>query len=75
MLQIIWDKYSLQIDNKKIFLLGGEFHYWRVVLACWTTERDQLAISIKPYSIKKDSGNIDENGSVFISQKFTIPLG
>jgi len=46
-----------------------------LVLACWTTERDQLTISIKPYLIKKDSGNIDEDGSVFISQKFTIPLG
>ncbi len=28
--KITWDKYALQIDGKKIFLLGGEFHYWRV---------------------------------------------
>lgn len=28
--KITWDKYALQIDGKRIFLLGGEFHYWRV---------------------------------------------
>ncbi len=29
-LKITWDKYALQIDGKKIFLIGGEFHYWRI---------------------------------------------
>ncbi len=28
--KITWDKFALQIDGKRIFLLGGEFHYWRV---------------------------------------------
>ena len=28
--KIEWDKYSLIIDNERIFLLGGEFHYWRI---------------------------------------------
>ena len=26
---IDWDKYSMKIDGKRIFLIGGEFHYWR----------------------------------------------
>ncbi|MCP4762645.1 MAG: hypothetical protein GY870_12770 [archaeon] len=30
--KIEWDKYSLKIgeDEERIFLIGGEFHYWRV---------------------------------------------
>lgn len=27
---IDWDKYSLIINSKRVFLVGGEFHYWRV---------------------------------------------
>ncbi|MFW9947853.1 MAG: beta-galactosidase [Candidatus Odinarchaeota archaeon] len=45
-----------------------------LVLACWTTEKDKLKISIKPYKIKTDSGNIDEEGIVFATKKHTIKL-
>ncbi len=45
-----------------------------LVLACWTTEKDDLKISIKPYKIKTDSGNIDEEGIVFATQKHIIRL-
>ncbi|MHA2429787.1 MAG: glycoside hydrolase family 35 protein [Promethearchaeota archaeon] len=45
-----------------------------LALACWTTENDDLKISIKPYKIKTDSGNIDEEGIVFATQKHTIKL-
>ena len=27
---INWDRYSFIINNKRVYLLGGEFHYWRV---------------------------------------------
>ncbi|HME52792.1 MAG TPA: beta-galactosidase [Candidatus Lokiarchaeia archaeon] len=27
---IDWDKYSLKINGNRVFLIGGEFHYWRV---------------------------------------------
>jgi hypothetical protein len=27
---IDWDRYSLKIDGKRVFLIGGEFHYWRI---------------------------------------------
>ncbi|MEJ2250376.1 MAG: beta-galactosidase, partial [Candidatus Lokiarchaeota archaeon] len=29
-LSIAWDKYSLVIDGKRIFIRSGEFHYWRL---------------------------------------------
>ncbi|MFX0024932.1 MAG: beta-galactosidase [Candidatus Hermodarchaeota archaeon] len=45
-----------------------------LVLACWTTEKDNLKLSIKPYKIKTDSGNIDEEGIVFATQKHIIKL-
>ena len=45
-----------------------------LVLACWTIDKDNLKISIKPYKIKTDSGNIDEEGIVFATQKHTIKL-
>jgi len=67
-----WGAYGPQHDFYLMDKLLKEDNI--LVLACWTTERDQLTISIKPYSIKKNSGNIDENGSEFISQKFSIPL-
>lgn len=25
-----WDHYSFQIDNQRIFVFSGEFHYWRI---------------------------------------------
>jgi hypothetical protein len=45
-----------------------------LVLACWTTKDDKFSISIKPYNIKTDSGNIDEDGITFATQKYTIKL-
>jgi hypothetical protein len=46
-----------------------------LVLACWTTEETSLDVSIRPYKIKPDSGNIDDDaGVVFATNKFTIPL-
>ncbi|MBN2156968.1 MAG: beta-galactosidase [Candidatus Lokiarchaeota archaeon] len=27
---IDWDKYSLKINGERVFLIGGEFHYWRL---------------------------------------------
>lgn len=45
-----------------------------LVLACWTIKDDKFSISIKPYNIKTDSGNIDENGIIFATQKHTIKL-
>nr|MDO8114143.1 beta-galactosidase [Candidatus Sigynarchaeota archaeon] len=27
---INWDKHSLKINGQRVFLVGGEFHYWRV---------------------------------------------
>ncbi len=30
MAKIEWDKYSLKINGERIFLIGGEFHYWRI---------------------------------------------
>ncbi len=36
--KIEWDKYSMIIDNERIFLLGGEFHYWRIPdISRWET--------------------------------------
>ncbi len=45
-----------------------------LVLACWTTDKDAFSVSILPYKIKTDSGNIDENGVAFATEKFEIPL-
>ncbi|MFW9773188.1 MAG: beta-galactosidase [Candidatus Thorarchaeota archaeon] len=45
-----------------------------LVLACWTTTDEKFSISIKPYYIKTDSGNIDENGRVFATEKYRIKL-
>ena len=45
-----------------------------LVLACWTTKEDNFSIAIKPYKIKNESGNIDENGIVFATEKKVITL-
>ena len=45
-----------------------------LVLACWTTENDDFSISIEPYRIKIDSGNINENGIEFATLKHIINL-
>ncbi|MFX0146815.1 MAG: beta-galactosidase [Candidatus Hodarchaeota archaeon] len=45
-----------------------------LVLACWTTNEDLFSISVKPYKINPESGNIEERGLTFATQKFTIPL-
>ena len=45
-----------------------------LVVACWTTKEDDFKISIKPYKIKLDSGNNDENGHDFATIKHEIKL-
>jgi len=45
-----------------------------LVLACWTTKEDIFTIAIKPYKIKTESGNIDENGIIFATEKKVISL-
>ena len=45
MSEITWDKYSLKINEKRIFLLGGEFHYWRI------PDRERWKDILKMYKI------------------------
>jgi len=45
-----------------------------LILACWTNNKDDFLVSIKPYRIKIDSGNIDEMGTEFATLKHEIKL-
>lgn len=45
-----------------------------LVLGCWTTHEDGLTIEIKPYYIRTDSGNIDEKGRLFATERFIARL-
>ena len=40
---IDWDKYSLKINGERIFLVGGEFHYWRI------PDRDRWEYILRSY--------------------------
>lgn len=40
---IDWDEYSLKINGSRVFLIGGEFHYWRV------PDRERWADILKAY--------------------------
>ncbi|MHA1729554.1 MAG: glycoside hydrolase family 35 protein [Promethearchaeota archaeon] len=45
-----------------------------LVLACWTTVKEDISVSIKPYFIEKESGNISKEGTLFITKKHKIKL-
>ncbi|MHA1112120.1 MAG: glycoside hydrolase family 35 protein [Promethearchaeota archaeon] len=40
---IEWDRYSLKINGERVFLIGGEFHYWRI------PDRDRWEYILKSY--------------------------
>jgi hypothetical protein len=67
-----WGEYGPQDDFYIMDKLLKEDNL--LVVACWTTNEDDFKISIKPYKIKLDSGNIDENGYDFATIKHEIKL-
>jgi hypothetical protein len=65
-----WGSYGPQHD---FYLMDALLQKENIlVLACWTSEFDDLNISIKPYKIKVDSGNLDEEGFIFLTNKYII---
>jgi len=67
-----WGEYGPQHDFYIMDKLLKEQNL--LILACWTTQNDEFSISIKPYRIKLDSGNIKENGTTFATKKHSISL-
>ncbi|MFW9897984.1 MAG: beta-galactosidase [Candidatus Thorarchaeota archaeon] len=65
-----WGEYGPQHDFYIINKLLKEDNL--LVLACWTTKEDNFSISIKPYKINLESGNIDENGIDFAIEKHYV---
>ncbi|HMF34284.1 MAG TPA: beta galactosidase jelly roll domain-containing protein, partial [Candidatus Lokiarchaeia archaeon] len=46
-----------------------------LVLACWTTQETNIGLSVLPYKVKLESGNIDdEAGTIFATRKTTISI-
>ena len=65
-----WGAYGPQYD---FYLMDGLLKNENLlVLACWTTNLDDLSISIKPYRIRLESGNVDEDGPIFTTEKHII---
>lgn len=67
-----WGEYGPQHDFYIMDKLLQEHN--TLVLACWTTNQDKFSVSVKPYRIVVESGNVDENGTLFATEKRVFSL-
>jgi hypothetical protein len=45
-----------------------------LVLGCWTTTDDSFSAEVKPYTVKVDSGNLDEAGTLAATKLYRFSL-
>ncbi|MEJ2251063.1 MAG: beta galactosidase jelly roll domain-containing protein [Candidatus Lokiarchaeota archaeon] len=62
-----WGRYGPQYN---FYLMDGLLFNKENVLtiACWTIEETDISLSIEPYKIEEESGNLNEQGKIFITK-------
>ena len=67
-----WGEFGPQHD---FYMMDGLLEKENVlVLACWTLKETELVISVDPYEINLESGNLSKKGVKFLIKKHIVNL-